>query len=305
MGMQPAILIFNPNSGPPGDAPFQLMQVIQPLQEQSIRPEVILTRPNGDLAPDIQAALACGVTLFIVSGGDGTLSAVACALAGSEAVMAIIPTGTQNNIALSLGIPLNLADALSLVGSGQPFTIDLGMVSSGDTRRPFIEMCSLGLISALFLPADEIQHGNLAGIGDFLSRFISTPGANIQLQLDDNPKIHTTGHSVLISNMPYFGPHFRIAPDSSCHDGLLDVMVFSDMTHLDLLDYALPKVDESGNIFSKDENPHPQHFHAQKAAIYSDPILPILVDGQDIGRGPLILQVQPQALKIMGGIPNQ
>jgi diacylglycerol kinase (ATP) len=304
MNTRTALLIFNPNSGPAGDAPFQLLQIIQSLQAQSIQPEVLLTEPGVDLAPAIQAALARGTALFVVCGGDGTLGAAACALANSRAVLAVIPTGTQNNIALSLGIPFDLPAAAALLTSGQPQSIDLGIVSTGSEQRFFIEVCSLGLISALFSPADEIQHGNLAGIGDFLSRLVSTPGAQLHLQLDDDQEIRATGHTVLVSNMPYFGLHFKIAPDASCRDGLLDVMLFNDMTRLDLLDYAIPLMDDEIGVFSPGNDPRLRHFHARKVVIHSDPALPILVDGQPMGVGPITLQVWPQALNVLMSAPS-
>jgi len=291
------VLIFNPSSGSPADSPQRLLQILLSLQEQSIFPQVYLTSTEDRLEAFIKQSLHDGTGCFAVCGGDGTIGCAARALAGSAALLAIIPTGTQNNIAMSLQIPIDIPSAAGLITRGKALSIDLGYVTTAGKRRPFIEVCSLGLISALFPSADHIQHGDLAGIGDFLSLLVSTPGASFTLDMDGDRHLRTPGHSVLISNMPFLGPHFQIAPDSSCHDGLLDVMVFSDMTRLDLIDYALPGVGQDENAPVAD--PRLQHFHVRKLTISSDPPLPILADGASLGEGSMTLEVKRQALKVL------
>ena len=93
----------------------------------------------------------------------------------------------------------------------------------------------LGSFPALFPAADDIQHGNLARIGDLLTALVSSPPAQMRLVLDKKEQISIQGHVVLVGNMSYVGPHFRISPDSSYQDGLLDILVFASLSKLDLL----------------------------------------------------------------------
>ncbi len=100
----PAKLIFNPGAGVTGDSPVQLMDVISEMQAWKLVPEAYLVEPDSDLTAVVQKALEDGMRMFVVCGGDGTIDVMAGALAGTNATLGIIPTGTQNNVALSLGI---------------------------------------------------------------------------------------------------------------------------------------------------------------------------------------------------------
>jgi diacylglycerol kinase family enzyme len=60
----------------------------------------------------VQNALEDGIRMFVVCGGDGTIDV----MAGTNATLGIIPTGTQNNVALSLGIPADIPAAVAITG---------------------------------------------------------------------------------------------------------------------------------------------------------------------------------------------
>lgn len=84
--------------------------------------------------------------LVIVAGGDGTVSTVAGKLANSDVTMAILPLGTANDFARSLGIPMNLTKATRLVEEGKERTVDLGqLVSQGGTARHFSHAAMVGM----------------------------------------------------------------------------------------------------------------------------------------------------------------
>ena len=114
------------------------------------------------------------------------------------------------------------------------------MATCADNSTPFLEVCSVGLISTLFPSADDIQHGNLARVGDFLTSLVGSPPAEIHLILDGKQEIHNLGHVVLVSNMPYIGLHYQVASAASFNDGLLDVLFFADLSKLDLLGLCFP-----------------------------------------------------------------
>ena len=290
-----AKLIYNPMSGGAIAASLQLMDVIAELQALRILPEVYLVEKGADLKPVLRDALRRRFELVIVCGGDGTVDSVASALAGTRMVLGILPAGTQNNVALSLGIPVNLQQAADLLRSGRRVRVDLGVAACQGKRQAFLEACSIGLLSALFPAADEIQHGNLARIGDLLATLVSSQAANISLRIDGDTRIDTQGHVVLAANMPYLGPHYPVTSEKAFNDGFLDVLVFANLTKLELLGNAVQTA--SGGV----EDARIRRFRAQRVTIESDPAMPVMVDGFSLGQGQVNLQIRRNALTMIAG----
>jgi len=291
-----AKLIFNPSSGAAGESPVQLMDVISAMQAWKLVPEAFLVEPGCDLAKTVNEALAKGMRLFVVCGGDGTISAVARILAGTRATLGIIPTGTQNNTALSLGIPADIPAAIAILRSGRRIKVDVGFASCGKVSMPFLEVCSVGLVSVLFPSADDVQHGNLGKVGDFLATLAASPPAEIHLLLDGKQEIHNMGHVALVSNMPYIGFHYQVGSSASFQDGLLDVLFFADLTKLDLLSYVFQGVGSG-----KPEDPRIQHFQVRRIDIDSQPGMAVMVDGSPLGEGLVRIEVRRHALAVMVG----
>jgi diacylglycerol kinase family enzyme len=289
-----AKLIFNAGAGAAGESPVQLMDVIGEMQRWKIVPEAFLVEPGCDLPGVIQDALAQGIRMFVVCGGDGTISAAAKSLAGTHATLGIIPIGTQNNTALSLGIPADIPAAIAILRNGQRIKVDVGMATCGDIKTPFLEVCSIGLVSTLFPSADDIQHGNLARVGDFLTSLVGSPPAEIHLLLDGKQEIHNLGHIVLVSNMPYIGFHYQVGSAASFQDGLLDVLFFADLSKLELLGYVLQGVGEG-----KPEDPRIEHFHVRRVEIDTQPVMPVMADGTALGEGQVRIEVRRHALSVM------
>jgi diacylglycerol kinase (ATP) len=257
-----AKLIFNPSAGAARAVPIEIVDVIHEMQTWKLVPETYLVEPGCDLPGMIENAIAEGIRMFVVCGGDGTISAVARSLAGTRAILGIIPIGTQNNTALSLNIPNEIPAAIAILRNGRRIKVDMGMATCGRISTPFLEVCSVGLASSLFASADDIQHGDLTQIGSFLATLASTPPAEIHLLLDNKRKIHDRGHVLLVSNMPYIGSHYRLGSVASFQDGLLDVLFFADLNKLELLGYILQGVGEG-----YPEDARIQHFHVRRVEI--------------------------------------
>lgn len=294
-----AKLIFNPGAGAAGESPVQLMDVITVMQEWKFVPEAFLVEPDCDLPTVVQNALEDGIRMFVVCGGDGTIDVMAGALAGTPATLGIIPTGTQNNIALSLGIPADISVAIAILRTGRRIKVDMGMAECGEIKRSFLEVCSVGLLSALFPSADDIQHGNLTRVGDFLAALVTSPPAEMHLILDGKRKIKTMCHVVLISNMPYIGPHFQVGTPASMTDGLLDVLLFADLSKMDLLGYAVQVASADGGP----EDERIQHYHVRRVDVDTNPAMLVMADGLALGEGPLRIRVRRHSLAIMVGEP--
>ena len=80
------------------------------------------------MSQHVEDAVAAGAPMIIVGGGDGSLSSSVDFLVGTETVFALLPLGTANSFARSMGIPLDLAGAIDVIANGVRRRIDLGMI---------------------------------------------------------------------------------------------------------------------------------------------------------------------------------
>jgi len=290
-----AKLIFNAGSGKSEESPHQLASILSAMQDHQILPEVYTVRPDSDLESIVRDALKAGIKLIVVAGGDGTIDSVIGAMIKSDATLGIIPTGTRNNVAYNLGITGDIADSVGLLRNGRRLKIDVGRVHYGHSRRWFLEAAALGLLSDLYPMADNIQHGDLAQIGGLLSTLISATPSRLRVVLDGHKHPHTTAHMMLITNMPFLGPHFQISSNVSFQDACLDVFTFSDMSKLNMISYAMLS---RGGLT---EDTGIKHYRAKHVSIHSTPRMPMLADGLLLGEGSLSVHIHPRAIKVMAG----
>src|SRR4029450_12271944 len=103
-----AKLIANPGAGKPEESPKQLEMATRLLLQHGINVDVALAKPKEEATPLAKQAVKDGYDLIVGMGGDGTLEAILRGMVGRKTPMGMIPTGSQNNIAKSLGIPLDM-----------------------------------------------------------------------------------------------------------------------------------------------------------------------------------------------------
>jgi diacylglycerol kinase (ATP) len=293
-----AKLIFNAISGRSEESPQQLAEILNEMQNQCILPEVYMVRPDSQIEAVVHSAIKGGIKLVVVAGGDGTIDSVVGAMIGRSATLGIIPIGTRNNLAYNLGIPSTIEGAVALLREGRRLKIDVGKMRHGRSSRWFLEDATLGLLSDIYPFADSVQHGDLTQIGNLLSTVVSSTPSQLRMILEERKKIDMSAYMVLIANMPYIGPRFQISPDVSWNDNHLDVFVFSDMSKLDLISYA---VQSTGGAV---EDTRIKHYRVKRLKIYSDPPMPVLADGMLLDPGPVTALVHPRALAVMGGAAN-
>ncbi|HBE29501.1 MAG TPA: hypothetical protein DDW25_11490, partial [Ktedonobacter sp.] len=96
------------------------------LRSYGIEPEVQYTTPEDAGKGLATKAADEGAELIIAAGGDGTIHAVASGLIERKSTLGIIPMGTMNNLAHSLGIPLPIEAACAIIAKGETRAIDVG-----------------------------------------------------------------------------------------------------------------------------------------------------------------------------------
>jgi diacylglycerol kinase family enzyme len=214
-------------------------------------------------------------------------------MVGSKTPMGILPIGTQNNIAKSLGVPEDLEEACALIASRHTRKLDVGRVKvKGGKKLYFFELTAIGLVAALYPEANKLSDGKLSKLKDVaLTLLHQEPEPVVYLTLDDESKIKLKTMLVVVSNAPMFGANFLVAPDASVGDGLLDISVYPDFSKAELLTYYAQIRSEG---FSANEKV--QRFRASKMEIKTEPKMEVMADGVMLGKGKVEIKSKPAAV---------
>ena len=241
-----------------------------------------------------------GAELIISAGGDGTLNEVVngIASAGCRTALGLVPLGTGNDFARTLGLSSNVDIAIEHVRRRQMRAIDLVRVTS-DQVRYFLNVSSggfSGVVDEKLTPEMKRTWGPLAYMRSAAAAFSELRGYTTNVSFDDQPPIEVDLYNVVIANGRYVAGGIPIAPEADVSDGLLDVILIPERGAAELAIVAaqilLGKHLGSDAIIFK---------RAQKVAIHSRPGMWFNVDGEMIGNEPAVFELLPQALQCVVG----
>ena len=142
-------VLLNRGGGALAADPALADRVAEALKGAGIDAEIELLS-GGDCAVRARAVAERGDALLIVGGGDGTISAAASALVGTETKLGILPLGTLNHFARDLSIPADLDEAAKLIAGGKEQRVDVAEM--GD--RIFINNSAIGLYPLMVVDRD-------------------------------------------------------------------------------------------------------------------------------------------------------
>jgi len=240
------------------------------------------------------AAQAAGsATIVVAVGGDGTVADVATGIFGSSAALAIIPTGSTNIAARSLGIPADPAAALNLIcGRYLLRSIDVGR--SDD--RSFVHMAGAGFDAALFhatSPVLKRRLGWLAYVPAAVAALRLPP--SVILVTADDVIFEARSSLILVANGgSAIAPEYQIYPGIAVDDGWLDVIVFTPSTPAQIA----ATLGHAGRQ-QLDRSPHVTHSRARTVKIDAAPPLPVELDGDPRGTTPQEFSIVPSGLRVV------
>lgn len=289
-------LIANPGAGVAANTADHLKLVTDYLTAKNFKVDVAFARPKEEATVIAKRAVKNGYKIVVAMGGDGTIEAIMRGMVGGKARMGIVPTGTENNIAKSLGIPTDLEEACALITSDNTLKLDLGQVTTRKGKKfVFFEMATIGLSAAIYPDASKVIKGKLSSLKATAMTFIHhETRPSFFLTLDDESKIEVETMLMVVSNTPVFGRNFDVAPDASMQDGLLDISVYPDFSKAELLRYYADVMDGG---YSGDGKV--QRYQARKLKIKTSPRLDVMADGVALGKGTVTIKVRPGALRVI------
>ncbi|MGW8483851.1 diacylglycerol/lipid kinase family protein [Microbacterium sp. NPDC055903] len=256
-----------------------------------------------------EEAVAAGCSTVIAVGGDGTVRAVAEALAGSEAEMGIVPQGTGNLLARNLEIPLNdMPAALRRIREAQAAPIDLGWVTVDGRERAFAVMVGFGIDAQMLVETDDDlkdRAGWLAYVEAMGRALAGTEMTEMKLRLDGGEVEELRGHTMLIGNCGMVQGGIRLLPDAVLDDGRLDMLLVSSEGALQWLDTVRSVVWDNGirRLFAAGtgavSTQSTSHLSAQRIDVELGTPLGFEIDGEELGEvTSFSVRVQPGAVRV-------
>jgi YegS/Rv2252/BmrU family lipid kinase len=236
-----AQLIFNPASGRADeDNAMRLSRIVSGLRAHGIEAAIGLKTSGKAARALARDAVRAGLPLVIVAAGDGTIDDVASQLIGTSTVLGIVPIGTMNNVARSLGVPLEIDDACALIGMGTTRHIDVGRVHSnqGSHEEYFIECAGVGLSAIGAMGGQAFEKRSWRVLPKALQRFFEARLGTMRIELDGTV-IEASTRIVTVSNSPLMGKNMLAAPEAKMDDGYLDVSVYDGMGDAALVKHFL------------------------------------------------------------------
>lgn len=281
------LLLANPNSG---RAAQGLEMALCALRDHHIAVEQ--RAPTSAEALDaVIRAEGPAFDAVVVAGGDGTVNAAAAAVAAIGRPLGVLPFGTANDFAHTLGIPIDAGAAAELVADGTTRRIDLGRAND----RVFLNAASLGLP----VTVTERQDPGLKRILKSFSYVVATMKAVRETRrftvwiTVDGQRTELKAVQVTVGNGVRFGGGMRVGSAPAIDDGLLDVFAVEAETLLELA-----RIAGAVRLGLHEDDPHLRTFRGRDVRIETKREMPISTDGDISTTTPCDFSVERDALEV-------
>jgi len=257
--------------------------------------EVRLTTAPGDARRFASEAAAAGAEIVLAIGGDGTANETAWGLLGTSTVLGLVPMGSGNGLARTLGVPLRPDAALAVLAEAVPRAMDVGMVNG----RPFLNVAGAGFDAQVGL--DFHEHGRRGGRRGVFTyvwlaflRIMKYRAESWVLEAGTQ-KFEGRAYIVALVNGRQYGGGAVLVPGARLDDGLFDIVVIEDAS-------ALEMAWNAQRLFfgTLAQYRRYRHVAAAQATLVAPGTVPYHRDGEpESTPGRLEVSILPRALRIL------
>ena len=254
----------------------------------------LVAEPSEDPAalPHLVRRHAREVDRVVVAGGDGTLNRAVQVLVGVGLPLAVIPTGTANNLARTVGVPLDLRAAVAVAAGSHRRAVDLGRVNG----RWFCTTASIGLsvqITEELSPDVKRRWGAVAYVLAAARVMRRSHPFRADISWEGGSR-QTRTVQVVVGNGRYYGAALAVAPDATIDDARLDLYSLEVNHWWELLKLA-PFLKWGTHVNRREV----EALRAKVIEIRTRRPMPIDVDGELGAETPGRFEVVPRALEIL------
>jgi diacylglycerol kinase (ATP) len=268
-------------------------------QLQRLKPAIIrLTRARGDAEKFAREAVRKNCDYLVTAGGDGTLNEVINGIARNSrnVRVGLIPLGTGNDFARSLGLPGDMQKNIDILRKGRNRKVDLVLVRSKRARY-FVNVSAggfSGVVDEKLTPEMKRAWGPLAYVRSAAAALPQLRAYRAHLLLDDSEELLLALYNIIIGNGRFVAGGLPIAPDADLSDGLLDVILIpkhpAPKMALVAAEILLGKhLSNDGVVFRR----------AKKITVRARPMMRFNVDGEPVGNAPATFEIVPRAVNFV------
>jgi diacylglycerol kinase family enzyme len=195
----------------------------QEFDTQGLDAKIHIAKSGEEIIDLAKTAVKGAAKIIVAGGGDGTISAVASELIGSDKILGVLPLGTLNNFSKDLRIPQDLAGAVKIISENLVQKIDVGEVNG----RMFVNNSSIGLYPRIV--KRRVKQQQRLGRGKWAAAFWAAwkvvriaPLLKVRLEIDGKTFRRKTPF-VFVGNNEYEMDFFNIGRRPNLDDGKLSV----------------------------------------------------------------------------------
>lgn len=286
-------VILNPTAGSIRDLDNLVKQI-----GQIPGAEVRTTTKPGSAARFARTAIRKGYDMIVAAGGDGTLNEVINGIGEKlgEARVGLIPLGTGNDFARTIGMPTDLDAAIDVIRTGKTRAVDLVRVTSDEVRY-FVNVSAggfSGLVDEKITPKMKKTWGPLAYLRSAAAALPDLRAYRTTLAFDNAESLQLDLYNVVVANGRFVAGGRLIAPEASIDDGLLDIILIQQRSAPELALLAAQvalgtHLSSNAIVFRR----------AAKLTVNSKPGMWFNVDGELVGNEPARFEILPRALRFV------
>jgi diacylglycerol kinase (ATP) len=287
-----AAVIINPKSGRGTGAspPAKAALAAAVAAECGIEADVAITERAGHGRELARAFAAAGAVTVVAWGGDGTVNEVAGAVAGTSSAFGIVPAGSGDGFATTLGVARDARQALRAALTGRLTPLDVGDVNG----HPFLNLAGIGFDARVARRFNLLtKRGGLPYLLIGLHEGLTYGGRQYRVRLDDQP-FDLRAFLIVFANGQQYGNNAVIAPGARFDDGLLDALMVDARPFF-------PQLWRARRLFIGRDKPIAGIVRqpVRRAVVEADGPIEIHLDGEcmEIGNR-LEVGVRPGALKL-------